>query len=231
MEAIDGGGDELARAVLTVRSMTYTRIVLLLGALLGALLVAPSSAVADEPGERASLEGYFIGGFAGQYRLRVDGERMEERDLDLDPTLGGGLRIASGHIFRFGLMAEFRGYGSSDSDYSDRDFAFDLSPFIGVRVPLVESSESGLYLRGIVPFGYTRLAPDEQRFGDDSYHGFNTGVLGGLGVRFGNVGLFADVGVRYHRVYARTDLGPLGDLRSNLSWAQLSVNAGAAAHF
>ncbi|MBO6937376.1 MAG: hypothetical protein JJ863_20555 [Deltaproteobacteria bacterium] len=211
--------------------MTPTRTALLLGALLGALFISPNPAAADTPGERLSVEGYFIGGFAGQYRLRVDGERYEDRDLDLDPTLGGGIRIATGHIFRFGLMAELRGYGSSDSDYSDRDFAFDLSPFIGVRVPLVESNDSGLYLRGIVPFGYTRLAPDEQRFGDDSYHGFNTGVLGGLGVRFGNVGLFADVGVRYHRVYAKTDLGPFGDLRSDLSWAQLSVNAGVAAHF
>jgi len=204
---------------------------LFLGALVGALLTTTSPAAADPGDSTASLEGYFIGGFAGQYRLRVDGDRMDERDLDLDPTLGGGVRLAVGHLFRFGLMAEFRGYGSSDEDYSDRDFAFDLSPFIGFRVPLAESDSTALFLRGIVPFGYTRLAPDEQRFGDDSYHGFNTGALGGLEIAFGDFGIFTDVGVRYHRVYARTDLGPLGDVRSSLSWAQLSVNAGMVAHF
>ena len=206
------------------------QLLILVAALSGALLTLPSHAAADV-GEGPSLEGYFIGGFAGQYRLRVDGERMEDRDLDLDPTLGGGIRLSLGHVFRFGLMAEFRGYGSSDSDYSDRDFAFDLSPFIGLRFPLAESDDTALFLRGIVPFGYTRLAPDDQRFGDDSYHGFNTGLLGGLGVAFGNIGIFADVGVRYHRVYAKTDLGPFGDVRSSLGWAQLSVNAGMAAHF
>ena len=199
-------------------------------ALLGALVSFPHRASADV-GDGPSLEGYFIGGFGGHYRLRVDGERMGERDLDLDPTLGGGVRVAIGDLFRFGLMAEMRGYGSSEDDYSDRDFAFDLSPFLGLRVPLVTSDDAGFFLRGIVPFGYTRLAPDDQRFGDDSYHGFNTGVLGGLEVAFGSVGIFTDVGVRYHRVYAQTDLGPLGDLRSSLSWAQLSINAGAAAFF
>jgi len=207
-----------------------TRIVSLTCALFGALLFLPTPAAADA-GDGASVEGYFIGGFAGQYRLRVDGERMEERDIDLDPTLGGGVRVAVGGLFRFGLMAELRGYGSSGSDYSDRDFAFDLSPFLGLRVPLVQTDDSGFFLRGIVPLGYTRLAPDEQRFGDDSYHGFNTGVLGGLEIAFGPVGIFADVGVRYHRVYAKTDLGPLGDTRSSLSWAQLSVNAGMSAYF
>lgn len=207
-----------------------TRFIVLTCALCGALMALPGQASADAD-EGPSLEGYFIGGFAGQYRLRVDGDRMEDRDLNLDPTLGGGVRLAFGGLFRFGLMAELRGYGSSDDDYSDRDFAFDLSPFIGLRVPLVESGDTGFFLRGIVPFGYTRLAPDEQRFGDDSYHGFNTGLLGGLEVAFGNVGIFTDVGVRYHRVYAKTDLGPLGDVRSSLSWAQFSVNAGMAAHF
>ena len=156
---------------------------------------------------------------------------MRERDLDLDPTLGGGLRLALGHIVRFGLMMEFRGYGSSNADYTSRDFAFDLSPFIGVRIPLVLSDDAGLFVRGIVPFGYTRLAPDGQRFDDASYHGFNTGVLGGLEVAFANFGIFADVGFRYHRVYARTQLGTAVDLRSSLSWAQLSLNTGGAVYF
>ena len=193
-------------------------------------MISPPSAAADV-GEGPALEGYFIAEFGGQYRLRVDGERMRERDLNLDPTLGGGLRLALGHIVRFGLMVEFRGYGSSDADYSNRDFAFDLSPFIGLRIPLTVSKDAGLFLRGIVPFGYTRLAPDGQRFDDASYHGFNTGVLGGLEVAFANFGIFADVGFRYHRVYARTELGPVADLRSSLSWAQLSLNTGAAIYF
>lgn len=31
---------------------------------------------------------------------------------------------------------------------------------------------------------------------------------------------------RYHRVYANEDLGPLGNVRANLWWAQPSVSAG-----
>jgi len=197
-----------------------------------ALGLFASPASADVGGDGPTLEGYFIGGFAGEYRLRVDGERRAEDDLDLDPTLGGGVRLAfGGNWVRFGVMAELRGYGSSEENYEDRDFAFDLSPFLGLRIPLVESDSSGFYLRATVPFGYTRLAPDEDRFGDDSYHGFNTGALGGVEVAFERIGIFTDVGVRYHRVYAETDLGPIGDVRSSLSWTQLSVNAGVAAYF
>jgi hypothetical protein len=202
----------------------------LLALALVSLLFVPASTAAADVGAGPSVEAYFVAGFGGQYRLRVDGQRLQEQDLDLDPTLGGGLRIAFGELVRFGLMAEFRGYGSSDADYSERDFAFDLSPFIGLRIPLVMSRDSGLFLRAIVPFGYTRLAPGA-RFQDDSYHGFNTGVLGGLEVAFGMVGLFADVGLRYHRVYARTELGPFDDLRTSLSWAQFSLNTGVALYF
>ena len=48
---------------------------------------------------------------------------------------------------------------------------------------------------------------------------------------FGSFGFFTDVGLRYHRVYANEDLGVLGDVKANLSWAQLSLNAGLHMEF
>ena len=161
----------------------------------------------------------------GQYRLRVDGDRVSSGDIDLDPTLGGGVR-ATMHmgVFALGLMTEFRGYGNSK--YEDRDFALDISPFLGVRVPVVVSGNTVFSVRGTIPIGFTMLNPDNTTFGEDSYFGFNTGALGGVEVTFGHFGIFTDVGVRYHRVYAHNDLGGFGSVDASLSWAQLSVNAG-----
>ena len=176
------------------------------------------------------VEGYFIADFLGEYRVRVDGERRASGDLDLDPTYGGGLRAGffSG-IFTAGLMTEFRGYGNST--YSKRDFAFDLSPYLGVRIPLMDSNGTRLRLRGTLPLGFTLLDPNDDAFGDTRYKGFNAGALAGIEVVFGSFGLFTDVGLRYHRVYANADLGLLGDVKANISWTQLSVNAGLHVEF
>ena len=170
------------------------------------------------------VEGYFIGDFLGEYRLRVDGER-QDGDIDLDPTLGGGVRVGfQAGLFAAGLMAEFRGYGNDT--YEDRDFAFDISPFLGFRIPLVESRGTKVRLRGTFPLGFTILKPDEGTFGDTRYYGFNAGALGGIEFVFGSFGFFTDVGLRYHRVYANEELGPFPDVRVSLPWAQLSLNAG-----
>ncbi|MBP7684626.1 MAG: hypothetical protein KBB95_22130 [Deltaproteobacteria bacterium] len=173
----------------------------------------------------SSVEGYFIADFLGEYRLRVDGERRASGDLDLDTTFGGGLRVGmTSGVFAMGLMAEFRGYGNAR--YEDRDFAFDLAPYLGFRIPLIESRGNKVRLRGTFPLGFTVLRPAENAYGDSRYVGFNAGALGGMEVVFGPFGFFIDVGLRYHRVYANEDLGPLGDVKANLSWTQLSLNAG-----
>ncbi|MCA9577289.1 MAG: hypothetical protein KC668_17745 [Myxococcales bacterium] len=196
-----------------------------------AVCATANSAHAQHPSRsHATVEGYFIGDFLGEYRLRVEGERRSSGDIDLDPTLGGGLRVGmQSGIFAAGLMTEFRGYGNDE--YNDRDFVFDVSPYIGVRIPLVDHGGTRMRLRGTVPLGFSVLKPRGDVYGDERYLGFNTGALGGLELVFGNVGLFTDVGVRYHRVYASEDLGPLGDVKANLSWAQLSVNAGLHLEF
>ena len=69
------------------------------------------------------------------------------------------------------------------------------------------------------------MRPAENAYGNSRY-GFNAGALGGMEVVFGHFGFFIDVGLRYHRVYANEDLGPLGNVKANLSWTQLSLNAG-----
>ena len=188
--------------------------------------LGPSTASAQPS---VALEGYFIGEFLGEYQLRSNGDRVGgENDIDLDPTLGGGVRASLNlGVVAIGGMAEFRGYGNDE--YEDRDFAFDLSPFLGLRIPLVEGDTS-LILRATVPFGFTILAPDESTFGSDRYYGFNTGGLAGLEVLFGRVGIFAEGGVRYHRVYSQADFGPLGTSSVSLSWVQVSVNAGLSFH-
>jgi len=199
--------------------------------LIGAASVAPV-AQAQEYGHarRFSVEGYFIGEFMGEYRLRVNGDRRPANDIDLDPTLGGGVRVSlySG-IFAFGLMTEFRGYGNND--YSDRDFAFDISPFLGVRIPILANGHNVVRLRGTIPFGFTVLKPNAEAWGEDAYLGFNTGVLGGVEASFGNFGVFTDVGFRFHRVYANNDIALVGEVDASLSWAQLSVNVGAQLAF
>lgn len=207
-----------------VRSVVYVLAVV-------ALCATASGARAQLPSRsHATLEGYFIGDFLGEYRLRVDGERRASGDIDLDPTLGGGVRVGmQSGLFAAGLMTEFRGYGNDE--YNDRDFVFDVSPYVGVRIPLVDNGGTRMRLRGTIPLGFSVLKPRGDVYGDERYLGFNTGVLGGLELVFGNVGFFTDVGVRYHRVYASEDLGPLGDVKANLSWAQLSVNAGLHLEF
>jgi len=203
------------------------RSLLLFAAALSLVMGANSVAHAQDraPARHFSVEGYFIGEFFGEYRLRVDGDRLSSGDIDLDPTLGGGLR-ATMHmgVFALGLMTEFRGYGNSD--YEDRDFALDISPFLGVRIPVAVSGSTVCSVRGTIPIGFTMLNPNNTTFGDDSYYGFNTGALGGVEITFGHFGIFTDVGVRYHRVYARNDIGGAGNVDASLSWAQLSVNAG-----
>ncbi len=198
---------------------------LLLLPALGATSFA-STAHAQRNARRISVEGYFIGEFLGEYRLRVEGERRASGDIDLDTTYGAGGRITMhAGYFALGAMAEFRGYGTGD--YNERDFAFDFSPFVGARIPIYEERDTAVRLRATFPLGFTVLQPNEDRYGDASYLGFNLGALGGVEMTFGQFGLFTDVGVRYHRVYADEDLGPLGNVSASLSWAQLSVNAGA----
>ena len=160
----------------------------------------------------------------------MDGDRRPANDIDLDLSLGGGVRVSlhSG-VFAFGLMTEFRGYGNDQ--YADRDFAFDISPFFGLRVPIYTNRRNVIRLRGTVPFGFTVLKPNSQAWGRDAYLGFNTGVLGGLEVSFGNFGVFTDVGVRYHRVYANSELPLVCRVDASLSWAQLSVNVGVQLAF
>ena len=189
-------------------------------------LVSTANAQYRVPARRASVEGYFIGEFMGEYRLRVNGDRRPANDIDLDPTLGAGLRVSlySG-IFAFGLMTEFRGYGNAE--YSSRDFAFDFSPFIGLRIPILTNGSNVVRLRATIPFGFSVLKPNGATWGEDRYLGFNTGMLGGVEVSFGNFGLFTDVGFRYHRVYANNDIALVGSVDASLSWAQMSVNAGA----
>lgn len=197
----------------------------------GAASVAPAAEAQDYVrARRFSVEGYFIGEFLGQYRLRVNGDRRPASDIDLDPTLGAGVRVSlySG-IFAFGVMTEFRGYGNSD--YSNRDFAFDMSPFIGVRLPILAHGRNVVRLRGTVPFGFTVLKPNEEAWGDDAYLGFNTGMLGGVETSFGNFGFFTDLGFRFHRVYANNDIAIEGSVDASLSWAQLSLNAGVQLAF
>jgi len=191
----------------------------------------PTPASAQPPRRHNThVEGYFIGDFLGEYRLRVDGERQSSGDIELDPTLGGGVRVGfQSGVFAAGLMAEFRGYGNDE--YEDRDFAFDISPFLGFRIPLVDSNGTKVRLRGTFPLGFTVLRPNEEAYGDARYYGFNAGALGGMEFVFGSFGFFTDVGVRYHRVYANEDLGVLGDVKANLSWAQLSLNVGFHAEF
>lgn len=196
--------------------------------LLVLLLWATATSLAAAQGPRrhnSSVEGYFLADFMGEYRLRVDGDRRASGDLNLDTTFGGGLRMGlmSG-VFAAGVMAEFRGYGNERFD--NRDFAFDLSPYLGFRIPLMYSRGNTVRLRGTFPLGFTVLRPAASRYGDARYLGFNTGALGGIEFVFSGFGFFCDVGLRYHRVYANEDLGPLGNVKANLSWAQLSVSAG-----
>lgn len=200
------------------------------GLLAGVASFAPTAEAQYGYRRRASVEGYFIGEFLGEYRLRVNGDRRPANDIDLDPTFGGGVRVSlySG-ILAFGLMTEFRGYGNSD--YSHRDFAFDMSPFIGVRIPLFRHGRNVVRLRGTVPFGFTVLKPNEEAWGEDAYLGLNTGMLGGMEMSFGNFGFFTDLGFRFHRVYANDDIAIAGEGDASLSWAQLSFNAGAQIAF
>lgn len=198
--------------------------------LVGAAVIAPAADAQYTPRRRASFEGYFIGELAGEYRLRVNGDRRPANDIDLDPTFGAGVRVSlySG-VLAFGLMTEFRGYGNSD--YSHRDFAFDMSPFIGVRIPLLAHGRNVVRLRGTVPFGFTVLKPNEEAWGEDAYLGLNTGVLGGVEMAFGNLGFFTDMGFRFHRVYANDNLAIAGEGDASLSWAQFSFNAGVQIGF
>ncbi|MCA9533865.1 MAG: hypothetical protein KC593_09305 [Myxococcales bacterium] len=199
--------------------------------LIGAASVASvANAQYRVPQRRYSIEGYFIGEFLGAYRLRVNGDRRPANDIDLDPTLGAGVRVSlySG-VFAFGLMTEFRGYGNNQ--YSDRDFAFDISPFVGMRIPVLTNGTNVVRLRGTVPFGFTVLKPNSEAWGGDAYLGFNTGLLGGVEISFGNFGVFTDLGVRFHRVYANNDIALVGRADASLSWAQLSLNVGAQLAF
>ena len=81
-------------------------------------------------------------------------------------------------------------------------------------------------LRGTVPLGFTVLKPNSEAWGGDAYLGFNTGLLGGIEISFGNFGVFTDIGVRFHRVYANNDIPLEGRTDASLSWAQLSLNTG-----
>lgn len=210
------------------RHLSFLAVTALL--LTGAASVASSAQAQYVPQRRASVEGYFIGEFMGEYRLRVGGDRRPGSDIDLDPTLGAGVRVSLyAGIFAFGLMTEFRGYGNEQ--YSDRDFAFDISPFLGLRIPILSNGTNVVRLRATIPFGFTVLKPNSEAWGEDAYLGFNTGMLGGVEVSFGNFGIFTDVGFRYHRVYANNNIALVGEVDASLSWAQLSLNAGVQLAF
>ena len=172
-----------------------------------------------------TIDAYFLAEAFGSYRVRSDGERVREDDIDLDTTLGGGLRLEHGFgMLAYGFSAEFRGYGNSD--YDERDFAIDLNPVLGVRVPLIGRNGRGLILRGTLTGGYTLMLPNETYFGQDRFHGFNVGALAGLGYSFGRVGFFADLGVRHHRVFGSADFGVLGNAKGSIAWTQFSFNSG-----
>ncbi len=188
--------------------------------------VAPGYGVAGPGPARLEFFGKF--GFAGNLNLSVsDGTRTEDvGDLDLDPTLGGGLGFTYLIVKYFGIGGRFQvgRITADDPDADDGILAFDFALVPRGRFPF-SRDRVAVYLA--LPLGAT-LFVSEADSADEDESGFNVGVMPGFEFFVSNrFGFFAEVGFQY-RTFSQT--GGLG-AELDFAFTELSLAVGGKLAF
>ena len=176
-------------------------------ALLALVLVSASlpSLASAQRNDGARFSAYFALGAGGELDGETDGPfGFGDYEIDLDPTLGFGLRfekpIAS--IVSLGGLFEMGGYKADGADRNaDLYFDFDVYAKIGPRLDINNNLDLEVY--GLLPFGFSVYRPDADN--SDALFGLNFGFGGGAALYVGSFGFFAEIGMRHRRVYDEID--------------------------
>lgn len=192
--------------------------------------VEPSAALGPGP---ARLEFFGKLGLIGNLNLEASmGSRSEAVDIDMNPTLVGGIGFEYVIADYFSLGARLRlGSASLDSDSleeatgnRDGDNVFLVEPVLVPRgrFPLANGQ---LAIYGMLPVGLTVFVPDNDDA--DSEVGWNIGFAGGAEYFLAkNFGLFAEVGWQ-GRFYSTEILG----IDSSWTFSELTLGAGGKVAF
>jgi hypothetical protein len=184
--------------------------------LLFALLWLPSiaSAQVDDEGH-LRFGGYFALGVAGDADLNIDSNLIDlEGSADLDPTVGFGVRVEMPihDFFAVGGLFELLTFEADDTSFSnsEREAVFDIDAWAKVRYAFSINADLVLEAYGGVPFGLSlAVLNDPDGSGDETFVGFNAGVLGGAMLVFQqHMSGFLELGWRHHQVfYDESDVG------------------------
>ena len=134
--------------------------------------------------------------------VTIDPDDTGEADVDLDATVGLGIRyeLVLGDLLSIAPMFEWLTYELDGFDV-DREHIMNFDVFIKLRGTVYRSGTTNLELYGGIPVGFTVATRSEFGGDDDPLLGFNLGVMGGLAAFFGKFGVFVEIGWRGHQVW------------------------------
>lgn len=169
------------------------------------LVLAPSIASAQpESVGHLRFAGYLALGLAGEAEYAVDASSI---DLDLDPTVGFGVRgeYPVHEYFAIGGLFELLTFEPEDTVFfdSEREAVFDIDLWLKGRYTIAIQSDLALELYAGLPFGLAlAVLNDPDGTGDETYAGYNIGILAGAMLLFGDhFGGFFELGWRHHGVF------------------------------
>lgn len=189
-------------------------------------LVSTAVASADAQG---AVEGYFLSGFGdGEFG---DGDGADE-SVDLDPTLGFGLRGEAflHEYFALGGGAEFSWFRP---DNGNSAFHFDLSINLRPRFLLFGDGNMALELYALVPIGFSRTAGWEVdtvvgEIDFDPMIGWHIGAGAGTRLRIDRFAAFAEIGWRRTQVFGDVQIPVLGERDTEFLANQFRFHLGAS---
>ncbi len=181
-----------------------------------------SSDRGDDPTDDIRGAFYFLLGMGGEADTEVDPDIIPGNEVDLDPTVGFGVRVERPMLpfLTLGALPEFGAIKAGGADPA-ADSALDLAPLAPGRSSTTLDRTMSLEIYGAIPFGYSYLRLEDNDI-LESPHGFNLGVLVGAQLFIGRIGVMTEFGWRRHQLYDEE-----GDFDIEMTWNQAALNFGA----
>jgi hypothetical protein len=195
------------------------------------ILIVPSLASAQDDLMHLRLGAYLALGVGGDADLNVN-------DLDssteLDATVGFGARgeVPIHEYFVVGGLFELLTFEAGEVTNAEREAVFNIDLWAKARYVFELTRELGLEAYVGIPIGLTlAVLNDSDGSGDDTWPGFNTGVLlGAMLLIQEHFGAFVELGWRHHQIF-HEESTILGDIEMKIVTNQFAMHLGGVYQF
>lgn len=201
---------------------------ILLALVLAAMAPSAARADADDVGH-FRLSGYFALHVAGDADANVGNSASS---AELDPTVGFGVRgeFLAHDYFAIGGLFELLTFEADTAFADEREAVLSYDVWARARYVFEISRDLAIEPYLGVPFGLSLAVLNHPSGGDQVWAGFNTGVLAGALLGFGQFGAFLELGWRHHQVFWEQDTA-FGELEWKIVTNQFAMHFGGSYTF